>query len=129
MVAYSSDAPDSPSAIGPYSKVTMANGFAFLAGQIPLDPQKMTIVEGGIQAQAERVMQSLSAVLTHAELSFADVVSTTIYLMDFAHFDTVNTVYGKWMKDSKPARATVQVAGLPKGSLVEISMIAAIPQR
>lgn len=126
MVSYSSDAPDSPNAIGPYSKITFANGFAFLAGQIPLDPETMVLVEGGIEAQTERVMKNLSAVLTHAGLSFADVTSTTIYLMDFGHFEIVNRVYGRWLGDAKPARATVQVAGLPKGALVEISMIAAL---
>jgi 2-iminobutanoate/2-iminopropanoate deaminase len=125
MIRYVSDAPDAPKAIGPYSQVTLKNGTAYLSGQIPLDPSTMKIVEGGIEAQTEQVMKNLSKVLSHVELSFSHVMSATIYLTDLGNFEKVNAIYDKWLNGSKPARATVQVAGLPRGSLVEISMIAA----
>jgi 2-iminobutanoate/2-iminopropanoate deaminase len=117
-----------PGAIGPYSQAIVANGFVFTAGQIPLDPAAGKIVDGGIVEQTERVMENLQEVLRAAGVTWADVVKTTVYLHDLAHFPTVNEVYGKWLGDSRPARSTVQVASLPRGALVEIDVIAALPK-
>ena len=116
-----------PSAIGPYSQGIITNGFIFTAGQIPLDPVAGKIVDGGIVEQTDRVMENLEEVLRAAGATWADVVKTTVYLHDLAHFPTVNEVYGKWLGDARPARSTVQVASLPRGALVEIDVIAALP--
>jgi 2-iminobutanoate/2-iminopropanoate deaminase len=115
-----------PAAIGPYSQAILANGFLYTAGQIPLDPVTGKIVDGGIVEQTERVMQNLQEVLESSGASWADVVKTTVYLHDLAHFPTVNEVYGRWLDGSRPARSTVQVSGLPRGALVEIDAVAAI---
>ncbi|GAC1416083.1 MAG: RidA family protein [Gemmatimonadaceae bacterium] len=115
-----------PSAIGPYSQGIVANGFLFTAGQIPLDPVAGKIVEGGIVEQTEQVMQNLQEVLHAAGVSWGDVVKTTVYLHDLAHFPTVNEVYGKWLGDARPARSTVQVPALPRGAMVEIDAIAVL---
>ena len=115
-----------PSAIGPYSQGIVANGFLFTAGQIPLDPTAGKIVEGGIVEQTEQVMRNLQEVLRAAGASWGDVVKTTVYLQDLAHFPTVNEVYGKSLGDARPARSTVQVSALPRGALVEIDAIAAV---
>ena len=114
-----------PAAIGPYSQAVVAGGFVFSAGQIALDPASGQIVEGGIEAQTERVMQNLEAVLHQAGLDWVDVVKTTVYLHDMADFPTVNEIYGKALGDARPARSTIQVAALPRGALVEIDFIAA----
>jgi 2-iminobutanoate/2-iminopropanoate deaminase len=116
--------PDAPAAIGPYSQAVAANGFLFTAGQIALDPATMQIVEGDVVAQAERVLANLTAVLTAAGASWADVVKTTIFLADVNDFAAVNAVYATFMPDPPPARSTVGVAALPKGGLVEIEAIA-----
>ncbi|HYU52242.1 MAG TPA: RidA family protein [Gemmatimonadaceae bacterium] len=118
-----------PSAIGPYSQGIIANGFLYTAGQIPLDPTAGKIVEGGIIAQTERVMQNLQEVLRAAGASWGDVVKTTVYLQDLAHFPTVNELYGKWLGDARPARSTVQVSALPRGALVEIDAIAVVASK
>jgi len=115
-----------PGAIGPYSQGVIANGFLFTAGQIPLDPVAGKIVDGGIVEQTNRVMENLQEVLRAAGASWGDVVKTTVYLHDLAHFPTVNEVYGKWLGDARPARSTVQVAALPRGALVEIDVVAAV---
>ena len=125
MVKYVNDIPGAPKAVGPYSIVTIANGLAFLSGQICLNPETGKLVEGSIEAQTSQVLKNLSAVLQHIGLSFADVIKTTIFLTDLKNFQTVNTVYEQALKGAKPARATVQVSGLPLGSPVEIEMIAA----
>ncbi len=117
-----------PAAIGPYSQAVRAAGFVFLSGQIALDPQTGKLVMGDIAAEAERVMENLSKVLEEAGLSFDHVVKTTIYLVDLADFDVVNAVYGTRFRRVLPARATVQVAKLPKGGRVEIDAIACMPQ-
>jgi 2-iminobutanoate/2-iminopropanoate deaminase len=114
-----------PKAIGPYSQAMRTGpGFTFLSGQIPLDPATGELVPGDIRAQTERVMQNLEAVLHAAALQFHHVVKTTIYLVDLADFAAVNEVYGKSFPKAPPARATVQVAALPKGARVEIDAIA-----
>ena len=121
---YISDVSSAPKAIGPYSQAVEAGNMLFISGQIPLNPSSGELVPGGIEAQTEQVLSNLKAILEHAGLSFGDVVKTTIFLMDLGHFQIVNGLYEKWLGNAKPARATVQVAGLPRGSLVEIEMIA-----
>ncbi len=114
-----------PRAIGPYSQAIVAGGFVFCSGQIALDPASGEMVgPSDVRLQARRVMQNLEAVLTAAGSSLADVVKTTIYLADLADFAIVNEIYGSCFPLAPPARATVQVAGLPKGALVEIDAVA-----
>ena len=115
---------DAPAAIGPYSQAVRAGSTIYCAGQIPLDPQSAQIVSGGIKEQTERVMLNISAVLKAAGLTFENVVKTTIFLTDFADFQTVNEIYGSNFKKDPPARSTVQVAALPKAAKVEIEVIA-----
>lgn len=113
-----------PGAIGPYSQAVMAEGrFLFLSGQIPLRPDG-TLVEGDVRAQTEQVVKNLRAVLEAAGLTPANLVKTTIFLSSMDHFGTVNEVYGSLFESGPPARATVAVAGLPKGVDVEIEGIA-----
>ena len=116
--------PGAPKAIGPYAQGIVANGFLFTAGQVPLNPDTMTLVEGDIAAQTERVLDNLAAVLAAGGASFAKVVKTTIYLVDLGDFQVVNATYAKRFTSAPPARATVQVAALPKGARVEIDAIA-----
>lgn len=115
-----------PAAIGPYSQATVANGFLYSAGQIPLDPASGKLVEGDVSMQTERVFDNLDAVLASAGLSWRDVVKTTVYLHDMADFPTVNEIYAKRIGDARPARSTVQVAALPRGAMIEIDLIAAV---
>lgn len=115
-----------PAAIGPYSQGVVAGGFLFTAGQIALDPANGQIVEGDVVAQAERVMKNLTAVLAEAGTSWDRVVKTTIYLKDMADFAKVNEVYGRAIGNARPARSTVQVAGLPRNVLVEIDAVVAV---
>ena len=116
--------PDAPAAIGPYSQAIVAGGFLFTAGQIALDPKSGQTVDGGIDKQTERVMMNLAAVLKEAGVTWSSVVKTTVYLHDMADFPAMNEVYGKWLGDARPARSTVQAAGLPRGVLVEIDVVA-----
>lgn len=116
--------PAAPAAIGPYSQAVKALGLVFASGQIPLDPATMQVVEGDIQAQTKRVMENLGAVLAAAGSSFDRVVKSTIYLTDLGDFAKVNEIYGGYFPSEPPARATVQVAGLPRGVSVEIDVIA-----
>lgn len=113
-----------PGAIGPYSQAMKLNGVVYTAGQIPLDPSTMQIVEGDIQAQAEQVMKNLTAVLEAAGSSLSRVVKTTCFLVDLGDFAAFNEIYGKHMGDSRPARSTIQVAALPAGARVEVEAIA-----
>jgi len=115
-----------PAAIGPYSQAIIANGFLYSAGQIALDPASGQLVAGGVAEQTERVMSNLEAVLSTAGVGWGDVVKTTVYLQDLSHFPIVNELYGKRLGTARPARSTVQVAGLPRGALVEIDAIAAL---
>jgi len=117
---------NAPAAIGPYSQAVVAGNFLFTAGQIAIDPATGQIVQGDVTAQTERVMRNLAAVLENAGASWSDVVKTTVYLQDMADFPRVNEVYGRVMGDARPARSTVQVAGLPRGVLVEIDAIAIV---
>jgi 2-iminobutanoate/2-iminopropanoate deaminase len=115
---------DAPAAIGPYSQAVTAGGFLFTAGQIALDPKSGQVIDGGIEQQTERVMTNLSAVLKEAGADWGGVVKTTVYLHDMADFPAMNEVYGRWLGDARPARSTVQAAGLPRGVLVEIDVVA-----
>lgn len=116
-----------PAAIGPYSQGVVANGFLFTAGQIALDPATGQVVPGNVAAQTERVMANLGAVLSTAGATWKDVVKTTVFLYDLNDFPVVNEVYGKVLGDARPARSTVQVAALPRGVLVEIEAVVALP--
>ncbi|MGI9140810.1 MAG: RidA family protein [Gemmatimonadaceae bacterium] len=116
--------PDAPAAIGPYSQAVTAGGFLFTAGQIALDPASGQVVDGGVEQQTERVMTNLTAVLKEAGVAWDGVVKTTVYLHDMADFPAMNEVYGRWLGDARPARSTVQAAGLPRGVLVEIDVVA-----
>jgi 2-iminobutanoate/2-iminopropanoate deaminase len=118
---------DAPGAIGPYSQGVRAGGMLFLSGQIALDPATGEMVAGDVAAQTARVMDNLRQVLLAAGCGFDDVVRSTIYVIDLAHFAVVNEVYGRAFRPPFPARATVQVSALPRGAQVEIDAIAILP--
>jgi 2-iminobutanoate/2-iminopropanoate deaminase len=113
-----------PSAAGPYSQAIETGDLVFCAGQIGLDPTTGEMVEGGIEAQAERVLRNLEAVLDAAGCTFGDVVKTTCFLADINDFAAFNAVYARFMTDPPPARSTFAVAALPKAARVEIEAIA-----
>lgn len=115
---------DAPAAIGPYSQAVRAGDLLFVSGQIPLDASTGEMVTGDIEAQTRRVMENLGAVLAAAGAKFEHVVRSTIYLTDLGDFAKVNAVYGSYFSAQPPARATVQVSALPRGSNVEIDVIA-----
>ena len=114
---------DAPEAIGPYSQAVRAGNMLFVSGQIPLDPRTRKIVGLNITDQAERVLNSLSAIVSAAGFSLKDVVKCTCYLKNLDDFETFNNVYGRYFPENPPARECVEVSGLPKGMLVEISAI------
>ena len=116
--------PHAPTPIGPYSQAILAGGVLFCSGQIPLDPQSGEMIAGDAAAQAERVIENLGAVLCAAGYEYADVVKTTIFLLDMKDFPAVNEVYEKYFGATKPARSTVAVAALPRGARIEIDCIA-----
>jgi 2-iminobutanoate/2-iminopropanoate deaminase len=116
-----------PAAIGPYSQGIAVDGFVFCSGQIGLDPATGELVGGGVEAQAERALRNLTAVLDAAGLTMADVVKTTLFLADIGDFAAVNAVYARHMPDPPPARSTFAVGALPKGGLVEVEAIARRP--
>jgi len=113
-----------PAAIGPYSQGIVGGDLLFCSGQLGLDPATGELVDGGVEAQAERAMRNLTAVLDAAGLTFGDVLKTTIYLARIEDFATVNGIYAAFMPDPAPARSTFAVGALPKGGLVEIEAIA-----
>jgi 2-iminobutanoate/2-iminopropanoate deaminase len=113
-----------PPAAGPYSQAIATQDHVFCAGQIGSDPATGELVDGGVEAQAERVLRNLEAVLDAAGCTMADVVKTTCFLADIADFAAFNAVYARFMPDPPPARSTFQVAALPKGARVEIEAIA-----
>jgi 2-iminobutanoate/2-iminopropanoate deaminase len=112
-----------PVPVGPYSQAIVAGDLVFCSGQVGLDPATGELVDG-LEAQADRALRNLSAVLDAAGVSWADVVKTTIFLADVGDFAAVNAIYAKVMPDPPPARSTVGVSGLPKGALVEVEAIA-----
>ena len=113
-----------PKAIGPYSQAIKANGFVFVSGQIPLDPATQQLVDGDVAAQTERVLENLSGILKAAGSSLDQVVKAGVFLKNMSDFAAMNEVYGRYFTQSPPARATVEVARLPKNVLVEIDVIA-----
>jgi len=117
---------DAPAPIGPYNQAVRAGGFVFCSGQIPLDPSTGKLVEGDVSVQARQVLDNLSAVLRAAGVGFADVVKTTIFLIDMNDFAAVNAVYGERVGELAAARSTVAVAALPLGARVEIDAIAIV---
>ena len=115
---------NAPKAIGPYSQAIKANGFIFVSGQIPLDPATQQLIDGDVAAQTDRVLQNLTAILTAAGSSLAQVVKTTVFLKYMDNFGAMNEVYARYFADAPPARSTVAAAGLPRDVLVEIDVIA-----
>lgn len=113
-----------PAAIGPYSQAVRVGNLVFYSGQIPLVPETAVLVSGGIEEQTRQVMANMRAVLQASGLDYADVVKTTVYLIDMADFASVNAIYGECFGEIPPARACVQVAALPKGAAIEIDWIA-----
>ena len=113
-----------PKALGPYSQAILDGDTLFLSGQIGIDPDTGSMVDGGVEKQTHRVIKNLEAVLAAAEMSLVNVVKTTIFLASMEDFPNVNDVYGEYFANDPPARATVQVAKLPLGALVEIEAIA-----
>lgn len=115
---------DAPTAVGPYSQAIAAGDMLFCAGQIPLDPATGELIEGDITAQATRVLENVKGVLAANGMTFADVVKSTVFMVDLAEFAAMNAVYAKYFAAPYPARSTIQVAALPKGSRVEIEVTA-----
>lgn len=115
---------DAPAAVGPYSQAIAVGDMLFCAGQIPLDPATGDLIEGDITAQATRVLENVKGVLAANGMTFADVVKSTVFMVDLAEFAAMNAVYSKYFEAPFPARSTIQVAALPKGSRVEIEVTA-----
>ena len=122
MEAFSS--PNAPKAIGPYSPAVRAGQLLFVSGQVPIDPATGSLVAGDIRTETRRVMDNLGALLTAAGLGFSAVVRTTVFLADINDFAAMNEVYASYFHEPFPARATVQVARLPRDARVEIDVIA-----
>ena len=116
---------EAPKAVGPYSQAVAVGNFLFCAGQIPLDPATGELIEGDVTAQTERVLQNVAGVLRANGMTFANVVKATVFMVDLGKFADMNAVYSKYFSEPFPARSTIQVAALPKGSQVEIEVIAA----
>jgi len=115
-----------PAAIGPYSQAVVSGGMVFTAGQIALDPETGELLEGDVAEQTDRVLRNLTAVLEAAGASLATVVKTTVFLRDMGDFGAMNDVYARYFGEHRPARSTVQAAGLPRDCAVEIECIAAL---
>jgi 2-iminobutanoate/2-iminopropanoate deaminase len=115
-----------PKAIGPYSQAIVHNGFAYLSGQIPLDPATNQVVEGDVAVQTERVLENIAAVLAAAGSGLDRVLKTTVFLRDMGDFGKMNEVYARYFATESPARSTIQAARLPRDVSVEIDCIAAI---
>jgi 2-iminobutanoate/2-iminopropanoate deaminase len=113
-----------PRALGPYAQAVVAGDLVFCSGQVGIDPATGALVSGGITAETDRVIANLAAVLGAAGLSLADVVKTTVYLVDLGEFRVMNEMYGRHFRAPYPARATVQVAALPAGARIEIEAVA-----
>ncbi len=118
------DTDAAPGALGPYSQAVSCDGWVFASGQIAIDPATESLIDGDVSAQTDRVLRNLAAVLDAAGASLRTVVKTTVFLSDMANFSAMNEVYARHFGDHRPARATVAVAGLPKGVDVEIEAVA-----
>lgn len=116
--------PDAPQAIGPYSQAIRANGLIFTSGQVAIDPVTQQVISGDISAQTDRVLKNVSAILQASGSSLDKVLRSTVFLKNMGDFAAMNEVYGRYFKQSPPARSTVEVARLPKDVLVEIDVIA-----
>ena len=119
---------NAPAAIGPYSQAIKANGFVFVSGQIPIDPQTGEFVTGGITEQTARVLKNLTGVLEAAGSSLEQVVKTTVFLADMKEFSSMNEVYKDFFPSAPPARSTVAAAGLPRDARVEIEAVALVSE-
>ncbi len=117
---------EAPKALGPYSQAIRSGNLLFVSGQIPLDPASGQMVDGGVELQTERVLKNLAAVLGAAGSSLSKVLKTTVYLRDLNDFGKMNEVYAKFFAETPPARATVEVARLPRDASVEIELIAEV---
>lgn len=115
---------NAPAAVGPYSQAVEANGTLYISGQVPLVPQTMKLVEGGIQEQTRQVLENIGAILKAAGYDFSDVIKSTCLLSNIADFKEMNEVYAEYYSEQKPARAAFAVKDLPLGALVEIETIA-----
>lgn len=115
---------NAPQAIGPYSQAVEVNGTLYISGQVPLIPETMKIVDGGIREQTKQVMKNIDAVLESAGYDFSDVVKSTCLLSDINNFKAMNEVYGMFYKENPPSRAAFAVKDLPLGALVEIETVA-----
>jgi len=115
---------EAPAAVGPYSQAIAAGNTLFCAGQIPLVPVTGELISGGVTEQTKQVLENVGAVLRANGMTYSNVVKTTVFMMDLAHFGDMNAVYQQYFTAPFPARSTVQVAGLPKGAQVEIEVIA-----
>jgi len=115
---------EAPAAIGPYSQAIVAGGTLYCSGQIALDPASGKMVADDIQVETRQVLKNLGAILRAAGMDYGDVVQATVYVIDLSDYKTVNEIYGEFFKERPPARATVQVAKLPREARIEISCIA-----
>ncbi len=120
---------EAPAAVGPYSQAVEINGFLFCSGQIPIDPATGEMVTSDTASATDMVLRNLKAVLAAAGLEMSDVIKTTVFLADMNDFGAMNEVYARYFSEAPPARACVQAAKLPKGSLVEIEAIASTSRR
>ena len=118
--------PDAPKAMGAYSPAIKAGNLLFVSGQIPIDPATGALVDGNISMQTEQVMRNLGALLRAAGVGFEHVVRTTVFLADMSEFAAMNEVYSRYVTDPPPARATVQVARLPRDVRIEVDAIAVL---
>lgn len=111
--------------MGPYSQAVISGGFVFVSGQIPIDPETLKVVDGGVEAQTVQVLENLKRILESVNLTLGDVVKTSVFLADLADFQAFNQVYGRYFTENPPARTTVQ-AGLMAGVLLEVDAVAKI---
>jgi 2-iminobutanoate/2-iminopropanoate deaminase len=115
-----------PKAIGPYSQAVISNGFAFLSGQIPLDPATNQLIEGDITAQTERVFENIKGLLEACGSSLGQVVKTTVFIKDMGEFAKMNEVYARYFPENPPSRSTIEAARLPRDVRIEIECIALV---
>lgn len=128
MVKKTVNTRNAPKAIGPYSQAVISGDLIFLSGQIALDPETGVLTGDDVSSQTERVIENIRAIIEAAGGSLADVVKTTVYMVDLGEFAEMNRVYEQFFLDVMPARATVQVASLPAGALIEIDAVGSLPQ-